>query len=193
MSLLSRWSGGLVVRFGPKLPLVVGSLTVAGGYLLFMRPGVGGNYWANFFPAVFTLGLGMAISVAPLTTTVMNAVSRKHAGIASGVNNAVARTASLIAIAVLGIVMLHIFNGELDRHLRERKVQTPIAESIRAQSTKLAAIEVPANLDSATRQSIRRAIDDSFISGFRAVMLIGGMLAALGAIVALLMVGGTDK
>src|SRR5438105_10306117 len=113
ISLLSRWSGGLVTTYGPKLPLLIGSLIAASGYLLFMLPTVGGSYWTNFFLPVVVLGLGVAISVAPLTTTVMGSVAENHAGIASGVNNAVARTAGLIAIAVLGIVMLHVFNHAL--------------------------------------------------------------------------------
>jgi EmrB/QacA subfamily drug resistance transporter len=188
MSVLSRWSGGLIARYGPELPLVVGPLIAASGYALFILPAVGGNYWTGFLPAIGAVGLGMTLSVAPLTTAVMNSVPQNRAGIASGVNNAVARTAGLLAIALLGIVMLQVFKGELDRQLRGASLPPAIAESLRVQSTKLAAIAVPQNQDAATQQSIHRAIEDSFVAGFRAVMLIGVVLAAASAVTALLFI-----
>jgi EmrB/QacA subfamily drug resistance transporter len=183
MFALSRWAGGLVSRHGARLPLIVGPLIAASGYALFLRPGIGGNYWTNFFPPVFMLGLGMAISVAPLTTAVMSSVAQSRAGIASGVNNAVARTASLIAIAAFGIIMLHVFKNRLDRQLTESTVPSEVLESIQKQSNKLAAIEIPATQGPA-RQQLRRAIDESFVSGFRAVMLSGVVLAVGSAVTA---------
>src|SRR5256712_90224 len=143
ISFLSRWSGGLIVSYGAKLPLIVGPLIAAFGFALFILPNVGGSYWTNFFPAIVVLGLGMAISVAPLTTTVMNSVAQNRVGLASGVNNAVARSAGFLAIAVLGIVMLQCFKNELDRRLAEWKLPASAAQSLQAQSTKLAAITVP--------------------------------------------------
>jgi EmrB/QacA subfamily drug resistance transporter len=190
MSFLSRWSGGLVSRYGPKLPLVVGPVITAVGYLLFLLPGIGGNYWTNFFPPVVVLGLGMAITVAPLTTTVMNSIAQSRAGTASGVNNAVARTASLVAIAVLGVVMIQVFKTNLDRRLISANLPASVAQQLQAQSIKLAAIDIPENLEPETRQLIRRAVDESFVSGFRWVMVIGAALAAASAVTALLWIRG---
>ena len=191
MSLLSRWSGGLVSRYGPRIPLIVGPLITAVGYLLFLVPGIGGNYWINFFPPVVVLGLGMAVTVAPLTTTVMSSLAQDRAGIASGVNNAVARTASLIAIAVLGVVMLRVFEAGLDQRLSSTNLPQSVAQNLQTQSIKLAAIDIPQNLHVETRDAIRRAIDESFVSGFRWVIVIGAALAAASAVAALFSIGGT--
>jgi EmrB/QacA subfamily drug resistance transporter len=193
ISLLSRWSGGLVTSYGPKLPLVIGPLTAAASYLLFMLPTMGGGYWINFFPPIVVLGLGMAISVAPLTTTVMGSVAENRAGIASGVNNAVARTAGLIAIAVLGIVMLHVFNHALDARVAEWNAPPSVTQSLLMQRTKLAAIAIPEDQDPATQQLIRREIDESFVSGFRVVMAIGAALAIASAATALIFIGETPR
>jgi len=191
MSFLSRWSGGLVACYGPKLPLIVGPVITAVGYLLFLLPGIGGNYWTDFFPPAVVLGLGMAITVAPLTTTVMNAIAQNRAGIASGVNNAVARTASLVAIAIFGVVMLQVFKTSLDHRLISANLPSSVVQSVQTQSTRLAAIDVPQNLNAETRQVIRRAIDESFVSGFRWVMVIGAALAGASAVTALFWIGGT--
>jgi MFS family permease len=190
ISLLSRWSGGLVARYGAKLPLVVGPSLVAVGYILFMLPRVGGSYWTQFFPAIVVLGLGMAISVAPLTTTVMNSIAQDRAGIASGVNNAVARSAGLIAIAALGIVMLLVFDHALEQRVTRWNFPSAAAESLRMQRTKLAAIDLPDDQDPATRQLMRRAVDESFVSGFRVVMAIGAGLALASAVAALSLIPG---
>src|SRR5712692_10318388 len=141
MFLLSRWSGGLLDRYGAKAPLVAGPLIAAVGFALFARPGIGGSYWTTFFPAVLVLGLGMAISVAPLTTTVMNAVEQRYGGRASGISNAVSRIASLLAVAVFGALLNGVFQSALDRRLDRLAVAPAVRAQIEAQRSKLAAAE----------------------------------------------------
>jgi hypothetical protein len=129
--------------------------------------------------------------VAPLTTTVMSSIVQNRAGVASGVNNAVARTASLIAIAVFGVVMLHVFKTNLDRKLVSANVPPSVLQSVQSQSARLAAIDISQNLDVETRQMIRGAIDESFVSGFRWVTAIAAALAAASALAAVLWIGAT--
>src|ERR1700716_1082109 len=116
---LSRWSGGLVARYGPRGPLIIGPLMAALGFVLFAVPTMGGSYWKTFFPAVVVLGFGMAVTVAPLTTVVMNSVSQDRVGTASGINNAVARVAGVLGVAVLGIVMVNAFGSRLNHSLAQ--------------------------------------------------------------------------
>ena len=189
---LSRWSGGLVKRYGAKLPLVVGPLIAALGFSLFMLPGVGGSYWTTFFPAVVVLGLGMAVSVAPLTTTVMSAVSESRAGVASGINNAVSRTAGLLAIAVLGLVMLHVFNERLDRNLSALEVAPAVRQTLEGERAKLAGAELPEDLNPSLKAGLKRAVDEAFVSGFRRVMAVAFVLALLSALSAWLIIGGVQ-
>ena len=182
--LLSRWSGGLVKRYGAKLPLVVGPLIAALGYGLLMIPGVGGSYWGTFFPGLLVLGLGMAVSVAPLTTTVMNAAPERQAGIASGVNNAVSRVAALLGIALLGIVIVRSFNSSLDQRLAKISATPELRKWIDEQRVRLAGAELPSNIDMRTRLTLKKAIDESFVFGFRLIMLAAAALAAISALVA---------
>src|SRR5436305_1216205 len=152
------------------------------GFGLFMLTGVVGSYWKTFFPPVILLGIGMVVSVAPLTTTVMSSVAETRAGVASALNNAVSRVAGLLAIAVLGIVMLREFNYTFDMELSD--LPSSIQQSLDQQRAKLAAGDLPQNIPSAVRAELRDAIDYSFVAGFRAVMFAGALLAAGGAICA---------
>ncbi len=186
--LLSRWSGGLVATVGAPLPLVTGPFIAAVGFALFLRSDVGGSYWTTFFPAVVVLGLGMAVSVAPLTTTVMNSVPQSRVGVASGINNAVSRTAGLLAIAIFGIIMLQEFNQALDHRLPSLRL-TPIARrELAQQRDKLAGAELPRKMDANTRELLRHAIDDSFVKGFRVVMVLSVVLALGSAVSALILI-----
>jgi EmrB/QacA subfamily drug resistance transporter len=182
LAVLSRWAGALSDRIGPKPLLIVGPLTSAGGFALFLVPGLHANYWTTFFPAFVVLGLGMAITVAPLTTTVMSSVDREQSGVASGINNAVAEGAGLLAVAVFGLAMSLAFDSGIERRMQESKMPTELREGIRGQEAKLAAIEIPKEASNAQSQTVKQAIGESFISGFRVVMILGAGLAVLSAL-----------
>jgi MFS family permease len=193
MFALSRWSGGLIDRFGPRLPLTIGPLVAAVGFALFARPSVNANYWTGFFPAVITLGFGMAISVAPLTTTVMGSVSSEQAGVASGINNAVSRTAGLIAIAVFGVIMLHTFGTHLQARLNQLSISDELRRVMYQQRVRLAGMEVPNNLDQGTQKTLQNAISESFQSGFRVLMFLSATLAIGSSVVSWWLIGRSAR
>jgi EmrB/QacA subfamily drug resistance transporter len=190
---LSRWSGGLVTRYGPRVPLVIGPLITATGFVLFAVPGVEANYWKTFFPAFVVLGFGMAVSVAPLTTVVMSSVEQDRAGTASGINNAVARVAGVLAIAILGIVMVKLFSSSLNHSLASERLPPGILHYVQSNEIKLAGLELPSGLDADRTALIRISIFHAFVFGFRSVMLICAGLSLASALVASLMIPAAVK
>jgi predicted MFS family arabinose efflux permease len=180
MFVLSRWSGGLVARVGSRLPLTFGPALAAIGVALHARPGIGGSYWTTFFPAVVVLGFGMAITVA---TTVMGAVDSRHAGVASGINNAVARIAGLVAIAVFGVVLARTFDARVKPRLDRLALTSPERSAIDRELPKMAGArleEVP-SIQAPQRAAVRQAVDEAFVSAFRLVMIGAAALALAGA------------
>jgi MFS family permease len=156
-------------------------LIAAIGFALFTLPGMGGSYWTMFFPALVVLGLGMAISVAPLTTTVMNSVDQNHAGTASGVNNAVSRIAALLAVAALGALLT-----ALDRKLNNSGVSAAARAHVEAQRSRLAAAETDDPL-------ARQAIHEAFVDGYRAMLWVAVGLALASSLSAGLLIRAETK
>jgi MFS family permease len=181
---LSRWSGALIERYDARLPLTIGPLVVAVGLTLCALPGIGQSYWTSFFPAMSVLGLGMAIAVAPLTTVVMRAASGRHSGVASGINNATARVAGMLAVALLGAIAVGQFKSSLDRALTEAHVSVGIRQSVLAQAGQLAEAKVPEQVRGPERQRATQLLHESFVHSFRVVMLLAAALALLGAAIA---------
>ncbi len=183
VSLLSSRAGGWSDRIGAKPLLIAGPLTTGLGFGLIGVPGVGGSYWTTFFPGISLVGLGMAITVAPLTTTVMNAVDPGQVGLASGINNAASRVAGVLAIALFGPLMVAIYSTVLERKLEPIGLDSGIQGSILEQRTLLAATEIPTGLDPEVTATVRLAIQSAFIAGFRAVTVTAVLLCLSAATV----------
>ena len=184
LGVLSRWGGGLIDRFGARLPLIVGPLVVAAGFVLLSLPGVDGRYAMTFLPPMIVLGLGMAITVAPLTTTVLNSVAPHQTGVASGINNAVASVASLLLIAILGTVGIVKLNDSLENHLSSAGASPQVREIVERARGSFAMPAMTASGSEETRQTARNLVAASLVDAIRSVTLIGAALAAASAVCA---------
>lgn len=188
MSVLSRWAGGLVNTIGARRPLTIGPMLAGVGFGLMVLPGVDGSYWTTWFPAMMVLGLGFAVAVAPLTTTVMTAVPDHFAGTASGVNNAVSRVASMLAIAVFGVIMLQVFSPVLQRTMDQSTLPQDVQETVYQRRIELGALQPPAALGEGAKTVVSQAVDDAFVAGFRVVALISAALAVGSGVIAFVMI-----
>ncbi|MES1210296.1 MAG: MFS transporter [Pseudomonadota bacterium] len=187
LSTMSRSAGALAARIGARPLLACGPLVAAAGFLLLARPGVGGTYWSTFFPGVVTLGAGMGLTVAPLTTAVMGAVDPRNAGVASGINNAVARTAGLLAIAALGVLLSSRFNQVLDAALAPLSLDARLAQAVDAQRVRLGGADF-SELAPNLRAPLQAAFATAYVAAFRAIMLASAGLAATASAAGLLVV-----
>jgi EmrB/QacA subfamily drug resistance transporter len=174
---LSRWSGGLMAHYGARTPLTIGSVIAAAGYFLLAIPGIGGGYWRTIFPGIAVLGVGMAICIAPLTTTVMSSASEQQAGVASGVNNAVSRIAGLLAVAALGLVLYGTFNRTLDGRLETLRLSSSELNHVNDQRPRLAAMQTD-------DLRVARQIAESFMAGYKTILGVAIALALVSALTA---------
>lgn len=191
LTLMSRWAGGLVDRFGPRLPLTLGPLIVGFAFLAYsfidLTDGFQ-DYWTSFFPATVLLGVGMGITVAPLTTAVMGAVPSSKSGVASGINNAVSRLAGVLAVAVLGGIALISFSSNLDDQTENIDLSAAQQANLEAAADELANARPPDNLSPDTQQAVDQAIKKAFVNTFRLINLIGAGMCWVSALLGVLMV-----
>lgn len=177
IALASGWSGKMIHRFGVKRPLIVGPLIVAVGFILFGLAGLGGSFWLTFFPAVIVMAVGMSIIIAPLTTAVMSSAPNRLSGTASGINTAINSTANVLAVAVLGVVALSVFNVSVDNQLRSIDLPPQIVADIEAETVKLANAQAPASLPQEQQDLVNHIFDLSFINAFQVLMFVCAGLA----------------
>jgi EmrB/QacA subfamily drug resistance transporter len=184
ISTMSPWVGRMTEKWGARLPLIAGPSIAGLGFALLAVPDVGGPYWTTFFPGILALGVGMGLTVAPLTTTVMSSVDRRHAGVASGVNNAVSRAAGLLAIAALGALLVVRFNRALSNEIGALSLPAEVVAAVEEQRGRLAAPELSASLDPVLANAVRESFARSYVAGFRTLMMAGSALAVAAALAA---------
>jgi len=185
--LFSRLIGKFADRYGARLPLIVGPAVTGVGFLLIGLLGLEttpATFWSTLFPGMTTFGIGMAITVAPLTSTVMGAVPQEHAGTASGVNNAVSRTAGALAIAIVGALALYLFSEHLDRNLARMAPGLPEAarQTILSGADRLGTTPIPASLPREQQSAVAGAIGTAFESVLWRVLMICAGLGVLSAL-----------
>jgi EmrB/QacA subfamily drug resistance transporter len=182
---LSKRFGALADRIGPRVFMATGPLVAGAGFALLARIDASGDYLADVLPGVLVFGLGLSLTVAPLTATVLGGVEERHAGMASAINNAVARIGSLLAIAAIGAVVSVSFASALDERTAELPLDAEGRAFVQDARDRALTAEAPASLG-AQRASVDEALDDSSVEAFRLAMLITGGLVAVGGLLSAL-------
>ena len=186
MFALSGRFGALASRIGPRIPMGVGPLIAAVGLGLLTMLDSDPNYATQVLPAMLLFGLGLSMTVAPLTTTVLDSVDERHVGVASGVNNAVARVAQVLAIAALGAIVSAQFSSALDERVADRQLSSGASAAIdSAKEQPLSGGDV-GDVPDAEAPALDDAIVESSESAFHLGMLIATVLMAVGGVIALL-------
>jgi MFS family permease len=184
ITFLSGYGGSLADRLGPRMPMIAGPLVVAAGMALLVVPGVNANYFLTFLPGLALFGLGMSAVIAPLTKSALS-VPHEYSGAASGVNNAFARIAALLAIAVLGALAIPIFSAALRSNVGVAPLTPQEREVILSQSGKFRTIEIPATFSAEAASAASAAVKKSFVRSFRIIMAINALLAMMSAFIAM--------
>ena len=190
---ISPFSGKFADRNGVRLPLIIGPLITGTGFYLFSTYGITPGpsvYWSTFFLSFLLLGIGMGITVPPLTTSVMGAISEDNSGIASGINNTVARAAGVLAIALLGALALFSFKKSMENEISFMDISSELKSEIMIESANFAAAAVPEGLSVENKVIVKSHLNNSFISAFNMVVYIGSLLCLLGSIMAFIFIKG---
>ncbi|HEY6255566.1 MAG TPA: DHA2 family efflux MFS transporter permease subunit [Xanthobacteraceae bacterium] len=192
MGALSRWSGGLLDRFGARGPLIIGPAITALGFALLALPGTGGSYATTFLLPMAVLGFGMAVAVAPLTTAVISAVPTHRAGVASGVNNAAAAVANLLAVAIFGAVALNVYDRALDTRLAAQPVSAEVSAAVAAARGKFVVEGALERLQGEDRQVADMIVRASLRDSIALVMWLAAALALAGALCSAVAIPSSD-
>lgn len=191
LAVLSPFAGGLSDRYGPRALLTAGPALAGVGFFLLGQPGLTDGpraYWTSYLPGILSLGVGMGLTVAPLSTTVMTSVSSNQTGAASGINNAVSRLAQVLTTAIFGALALATFSSALETRTAPLEIPPTARTALLASASDLGNAEPPEGLPPATAQAVEGAIDRSFVEAYRLVMIVAAALAWISAVLSAIMV-----
>jgi EmrB/QacA subfamily drug resistance transporter len=187
MFLLSSRFGALADRYGPRLFMGVGPLVAGAGMFMLVPLDRDVSFATELLPGLLVFALGLAMTVAPLTATVLADADESNAGVASGVNNAIARVAGLVGVAAVGAVVASSFGSTIDERLDERALSPPARTAVEeAKKRPLAPVELPRSVPADERRAIEKAVEDGSVDAFRLAMAISAALVALGGLLGLL-------
>ncbi|MDR3574108.1 MAG: MFS transporter [Anaerolineaceae bacterium] len=191
LTIMSRWSGGLADRRGPRLLLILGPSLAGLGFFWMAFSGLtngASSYWYAFLPGIALFGVGMGLTVAPLTSSVMGSVPRDHSGTASGINNAVSRTAGVLAIAIVGSVALFSFASGLSTRTASINLPDQARAALMVEAQKLGGASVPSSVGAENVQAVAQSIKLAFVDTFKMIMIICAVLAWISAAAAALLI-----
>jgi EmrB/QacA subfamily drug resistance transporter len=180
----SRFAGQLVERFNPRTLLTAGPAITAAGFFVMAIPGVDSDLASGFLPAIVVIGVGMTLSVTPLTTVVMNAVGERQTGIASGINNTAARLAGVVAVAGLTALAVSLFSTRLALELQQTDVPAQLVAELQQQASALGELRAPATASAGTTATVSKAVAHAYVSAFRVLVSVCGGLALLSSLIA---------
>ncbi|MEM1243385.1 MAG: MFS transporter [Pseudomonadota bacterium] len=181
--LLGRFIGQLTDKIGPRKLLILGPLIASIGFFWLMFLNIHSSYWTVMFPAIFTLGIGMAIAVPALTTAIMNSLPINYVGLASGINNAIARIGGLLAIALFGILLYQIFSHHLQQSIDQLNLPSNIRNYLDNEKIRLAAMSIPTTLSDSLKLTLANSIKQAFLTGFHRIVFIAAILSILSSLV----------
>lgn len=191
MVVLSFVMSRVIDRYGPRLPLILGPVLISISFVMLaaLRPESGqDSYWTTLFPAICLFGTGMGVTLAPLTTAVMASVDEHHAGMASGLNNTVSRSAQVLAIAVMGGIVLVLFKQTLLTHPVVTALPADARALLSSESVKLAETALPATLTPMEHSNLQNLIRETFSGSINVIMLIAAGLSLLSGLLAALLI-----
>jgi hypothetical protein len=189
----STYAGDLIRKYNPRVLLTIGPLIAAGGLLALAIPGVDASYVTGFLPGITLMGIGMTLSVAPLTTVVMNSIDNEQSGVASGVNNTASRLAGVLAVAALTAVAVGWFSGGLEQHLQDENLPPEVGAYLENNASRLAELRAPANTPAEVSATVEHAVANTYVGTFRLLAVVCGILTALSGLIAWLTLAGAEQ